>query len=63
MNSPSSDIPSSKTPPDDIELSPGAANENDERFICGELMKKTNRQCKQMSIHILELTDTFVNIS
>lgn len=32
-DSPSSDMPSSNTPPDDIELSPGAANENDERFI------------------------------
>ena len=33
-------MPSSKTPTDDIELSPGAANEKDERFICGELKNK-----------------------
>lgn len=39
-DSPSSDMPSSNTPADDIELSPGAANENDERFIWGELKTK-----------------------
>ena len=43
VHSPSSDIPSSKAPPDDIELSPGAAKENEGRFICGELMVKTNK--------------------
>lgn len=39
-------MPSSKTPTDDIELSPGAANENDERFICGEL--KTEKDFLQL---------------
>ena len=49
-------MPSSKTPTDDIELSPGAANENDERFICGELKtKKDFLQLKKQSQNFTNL--------
>ena len=54
-------MPSSKTPTDDIELSPGAANENDERFICGELKtKKDFLQLKKQSQNFTNLqTDRY----